>query len=373
MIPILQRYGLSVFLRKAYPALRATQDSELGTRNSPCVRGGETRTMPWADVPADIRELVRRRASADPIVAAHITQSSGVELLRARGAAPMVLDDSALPVFIDIPPGQDTVIFESLGSDTAYYSTSAGVELSGAGEKSSEALLRSGIVMLRVGSGARVRWFSTSVGAPGFSFIERIAVLALDAVLEHHSVLVAANAVRENIHVMLNAPGATARVRTLFAGAATHQFDLGVTAEHRAPRTTSDLRAKGVLAGKAQGVYRGLVRVEKDATGSDGYQRCDALLLSPTAEVDPIPNLEIETNDVRCTHGVTVSRPDPEQVFYLQSRGLGEDAARDLLVEGFVGSMLQAYPMADREQLKNAVNGTLADGADLAVLRNTVK
>lgn len=322
------------------------------------MRGADVRRVGWDELPKELSELVHQRAKEDPAVASRVVGRKQLFVLQPGHAGELSLHHHLNTIiFLDIPPHADLTVRESLESVSVYGDSSA----------PGDAPVLVGMILLRLGEASRVRWFADALGSPGFSFVERIAVLAQDATLEHHSALVAANAVRENVQVILSAPGATARINSLFMGSHTDQFDLGVTAEHRAPRTTSDLRAKGVLTGKAQGVYRGLVRVKKHATKSDGYQRCDTLLLSKTAEVDPIPNLEIETNDVRCTHGVTVSHVDPEHLFYLQSRGLGEGAARDLLVEGFVGSMLRAYPMADRERLQNAVRVTLADDADFTV------
>lgn len=345
-----QRYGLSVVLRKGYPAMG---NWKLGTGNwKPTVRGADVRQVAWEDMPADVVALVRRRVEKDPVVATAVLAQPRVDVVRVEGKREVTLQAGAPVTVVDVAPNAH-VILNEVGEHLRALpakNARADAEVRPYGAR---------LVLLRVGAGARVRWFASVVGAPGFTFVERLALLAQDAVLEHHSALVSANAIRENVHVMLDGPGATVRVQTLFAGSADNQFDLGVTAEHRAPRTVSDLRAKGVLSGKAQGVYRGLVRVEKNATGSDGYQRCDALLLSPTAEVDPIPNLEIETNDVRCTHGVTVSRPDAEQLFYLRSRGLDESAARDLLVEGFAGTMLSAYPESQREELQAAMQNVL--------------
>lgn len=354
-----QRYGLGVMLRKAYPAV-GNWEQTMGNRDTAVrVRGAAVARATWDDLPAEIAELVRRRAAGDAMTAAHVLRTESVQVVPVSGKKSVVLEYLVTPgafttLFVDVAPQAELEIQESLNSATISGSVAEKRERVG------EADMASVFVLLRVGEGARVRWFGQSVGAPGCTMIERMALLAQDAVLEQYSVLLAANAVRENTHVVLAAPGATARVATLFLGAADHQFDLGVTAEHRAPQTKSDLRAKGVLTGCAQGVYRGLIRVAKNGVGADGYQRCDALLLSPTAEVDPIPQLEIETNDVRCTHGVTVSHVSPEHLFYLRSRGFSEAAARGLLVGGFIRDVLGQYLEPSREHLERAVRVVLA-------------
>lgn len=386
-----QRYGLSVFLRKAYPTLgdrHPTSPSGLrgagqGTGNREPkfnVRGARVERATWNDLPREIVELVRKRVADDSLAAAHVLRTTSVQVVRVVGDRAMTLENLVAPaaattLLIDVAPHAKLVVQE--GGESVPLQGNTFTE----GLNESEGTYASALVLLWVGEGARVQWFGQSVYAPGFTVVERLAILGKDAVLEQHSVLLAANALRENVHVALDAPGATARVNTLFAGASDptspdglptspmelrgtgrgvgHQFDLGITTEHRAPHTVSNLAAKGVLSGKAQAVVRGLVRIEREAPGSDGYQRCDTLLLSPAAEVDPIPNLEINTNDVRCTHGVTTGRLNAEQLFYLQSRGFSDAAARDLLVGGFLTTMLRLWPEEKREELKESINDVL--------------
>lgn len=336
-----QRYGLSVFLRKTYPSVKVhTRD---GVQNGAVrVRGADVERTHWDDQPPEVITLLQRRANDDAFVASQVLQSAYVDRVRIDGVH--TLEVSLRPgaiLLVDVAPKSRLVVTEDEPSNKDNGS------------------MQGVLVVLRVGEGAHVQWFGQSVRAPGYTVIERLALLGQDAVLEQHSAVLAANAVRENIHVVLDAPGATARVSTFFAGDRDHQFDLGVTAEHCAPHTISNLAAKGVLAGTAQAVYRGLVRVAREAHGSDGYQRCDTLLLSPTAEVDPVPNLEINTDDVRCTHGVTVSSVNPEHLFYLQSRGVSPATARQLLVEGFGGRMLQLYPAEQRDMLHTELRALL--------------
>jgi Fe-S cluster assembly protein SufD len=109
---------------------------------------------------------------------------------------------------------------------------------------------------------------------------------------------------------------------------------------HLAPDTTSDFAFKGVLRDTASAVWRGMIRVEKDAQGTNAYQENRNLLLSTTAHADSIPGLEILANDVRCTHGATLGQVDKEQLFYLMSRGLPHPEAERLIVRGFFQDVL---------------------------------
>lgn len=125
---------------------------------------------------------------------------------------------------------------------------------------------------------------------------------------------------------------------------------------HNAAASRSDLLYKSVLRDRSRVVWRGMIRVEPQAQQTDGYQRCDALLLSPESRMDAIPGLEIEADDVRCTHGATVGRVDDEQLFYCMTRGMTRDEAMHLIVSGFFQSVFDRIPVAEvREAFDEAV------------------
>lgn len=132
---------------------------------------------------------------------------------------------------------------------------------------------------------------------------------------------------------------------------------------HHAENTHSDLLYKDVLQDRSRVVWRGMIRVEHGAQKTDGYQRNDSLILTPTARVDAIPGLEIEADDVRCTHGATAGRVDAEQVFYAMSRGINESEAMHMIVEGFFHSVYDRIPVeVVRETLSHAVEQKLGLG-----------
>jgi Fe-S cluster assembly protein SufD len=134
----------------------------------------------------------------------------------------------------------------------------------------------------------------------------------------------------------INGAGATARVTGAYAGHGTQHLDYETTQEHAAPHTTSDLAFRGVLRDRATSVWSGMIKVDPGAQRTDAFQESRNLLLTDGAHADAIPGLEIEANDVRCTHAATVARLDEDQVFYLQSRGLTRAEAERLLVGGFL-------------------------------------
>jgi Fe-S cluster assembly protein SufD len=134
----------------------------------------------------------------------------------------------------------------------------------------------------------------------------------------------------------INGSGATARVTGAYAGHGRQHIDYDTTQEHAAPHTVSDLAFRGVLRDRATAVWSGMIKVDPGAQRTDAFQESRNLLMNDGAHADAIPGLEIEANDVRCTHAATVARLDESQLFYLQSRGLDRAEAQRLLVGGFL-------------------------------------
>jgi Fe-S cluster assembly protein SufD len=129
--------------------------------------------------------------------------------------------------------------------------------------------------------------------------------------------------------------GATSRVTGAYFADGSQHLDYDTFQEHIAPSTTSDFAFKGALRDRATSVWRGMIRVEPDAQKTNAYQENRNLLLSERAHADSIPGLEILANDVRCTHGATISQVDRDELFYCMARGLSRGAAERLIVRGF--------------------------------------
>jgi Fe-S cluster assembly protein SufD len=154
----------------------------------------------------------------------------------------------------------------------------------------------------------------------------------------------------------LNGRGATSRVTGAYFADGNQHLDYDTFQEHIAPDCTSDFAFKGALRDHATAVWRGMIRVEKDAQKTNAYQECRNLMLSPTTHAVPIPGLEILANDVRCTHGATVGRVDREQLFYLMARGLPRAEAERLIVRGFFQDVLDRIEL---EPVREAVTAAL--------------
>lgn len=157
---------------------------------------------------------------------------------------------------------------------------------------------------------------------------------------------------RTNIYTTLDGEGAECTLNGLYLADGTQHVDHQTRIEHVKPNCPSREVYKGVLDGRSHGVFNGKVYVHPEAQKTDGKQSNNNLLLSPTARVDTKPQLEIFADDVKCTHGATVGRLDDNAMFYLNSRGIGPEAARTLLTYAFAADVLE---MIELEPLKKAL------------------
>jgi Fe-S cluster assembly protein SufD len=155
----------------------------------------------------------------------------------------------------------------------------------------------------------------------------------------------------------INGRGASARVTGAYVGHGRQHIDYDTTQEHAAPDTVSDLAFRGILRDRATSVWSGMIRVDPGAQRTDAFQESRNLLLNDGAHADAIPGLEIEANDVRCTHAATVSRIDAGQIFYLMTRGLSRADAERLLVGGFLEVI--AARLEHSDVLRDAVSAAL--------------
>jgi Fe-S cluster assembly protein SufD len=150
--------------------------------------------------------------------------------------------------------------------------------------------------------------------------------------------------------------GSTGRMSGFYFTDHDQHLDHDTQQNHLAPHTTSDLLFKGALIHESRSVWQGMIYVAPGAQKTDGYQANRNLVLSRKARADSIPGLEILADDVRCTHGATVGKIDPNQVFYLRSRGIPDKEAERLIVEGFFDPIMQRIPFEGvRERFQKAI------------------
>jgi Fe-S cluster assembly protein SufD len=169
--------------------------------------------------------------------------------------------------------------------------------------------------------------------------------------------------VRNEVHATLDAEGADCRLNGLYVVGGRQHVDTHTVIDHAAPRATSRQLYKGILDGCSRGVFSGRVVVRPGANGTDAHQANKNLLLSDEVEVDSKPQLEIFADDVKCGHGAADGQPPAEALFYLESRGLDEAAARALLTYGFAHEVVERIEVAPvRTWLETRLTARLAGG-----------
>ncbi len=183
-----------------------------------------------------------------------------------------------------------------------------------------------------------VRLQSDSIAA--FHLATIYAAVAAGGTYDSFTLNIGGRITRTEIHTTLNGAGAIAHMNGAQLLTGSQHADFTSVVRHAAPKGTSRQTVKNVLAGQSRGVFQGRIEVARGAQGTDGYQMNRALLLSPDAEIDTKPELEIFADDVKCSHGATVGELDPEQLFYLRSRGIPDSEARSILVRAFLAEAL---------------------------------
>ena len=211
------------------------------------------------------------------------------------------------------------------------------------------------------GEGSRFRlvniqnWDSST-----WHFSRERALVGRDATLQWTVGGLGSRLSKVNQEVALTGQGAGAQVNGVMFTTGRAHLAYFTRQDHQAPHTTSDLLYKGGLKDRSRIVWKGMIRVEKEAQRTDAYQKNDNLMLSATARADSIPGLEIEANDVRCTHGATAGRVDEEMIFAAQARGIPRKIAIRLIVEGFFANVYDRITLEPvQETLRHAVAAKL--------------
>jgi Fe-S cluster assembly protein SufD len=167
------------------------------------------------------------------------------------------------------------------------------------------------------------------------------AGIAAGAAYDAFTAVIGAKLSRAEFHATLTGPGARTHINAAQLLGGRQHGDFTTIVAHQAPNGSSRQTVKSVLDGHARGVFQGRIEVARAAQKTDGYQMNQAILLSDTAEIDIKPELEIFADDVKCSHGATIGALDPEQVFYLRSRGIPESQARAMLIRAFLTEALE--------------------------------
>ncbi|NOZ78114.1 MAG: Fe-S cluster assembly protein SufB [Acidobacteria bacterium] len=222
--------------------------------------------------------------------------------------------------------------------------------------------LHSGVIELIAMKGAHIRYstiqnWSTNV----FNLVTQRAKAYENAIVEWVDGNLGSKVTMKYPAVILAGEGAHGEVLSIaFAGNGQHQ-DAGAKMIHLAPNTTSRIISKSISKGQGRSSYRGLVKMTPGATGCKSHVECDALLIGAEARSDTYPTMEIAENDVSVEHEARVSKLADEQLFYLQSRGLSEDQARLMIVNGFIEPFVKELPMEYAVELNRLIELEMED------------
>ncbi|HEX3541400.1 MAG TPA: Fe-S cluster assembly protein SufD [Acidimicrobiales bacterium] len=227
---------------------------------------------------------------------------------------------------INVEPGGDATIVEVLASPDV-------------------AALVIPVTEIDIADGGRLKYVTVQVLGPRvWQVATQASRLGRDADFTSYNVALGGEYARVRSESRLAGAGGTSRLLALYFGDGRQMHDFATVQFHEGKHTTSDLLFKGAVANQAHSVYRGVIRVEKGAMGTNAFQTNRNLVLDEGAHADSVPTLEIEENDVRCSHASAVGPIDEEQRFYLESRGVPPEVADRLIVSGFLDDVLERIP-----------------------------
>lgn len=218
------------------------------------------------------------------------------------------------------------------------------------------------VTELDVSAAGRLGYLNVQqLGSGTWQFSSQLSRAGRDASLTASTAAFGGGYARTRSDVRLVGRGANCDLLALYFGDGRQGLDFRTYQDHVAADTTSKLLYKGVVSDESRSIYTGLIRVRPDARGTNAFQTNRNLKLGGNAWVESVPNLEIENNDVRCSHASAVGPVDAEQQFYLESRGVPPGEAERLIVAGFLDEVLESLPVtAMRKTLRSAIDAKLS-------------
>jgi len=218
--------------------------------------------------------------------------------------------------------------------------------------------LHTGAVEIYVGKSASLRFVELqSWGGHVWNFSHERVKVERDGRIDWIFGSLGSHLTKNFLDLDLAGQGSEGRMSGFYFTDDLQHLDHDTQQNHLAPNTTSDLLFKGALLGKSRSVWQGMIYVAPGADKTDGYQSNRNLILNSDSRADSIPGLEIKADDVRCTHGATVGKIDQDQIFYLLSRGIPQEEAEKLIVEGFFGPIMQRIPFNGvRSRFQDAIH-----------------
>jgi Fe-S cluster assembly protein SufD len=275
---------------------------------------------------------------AKPLVIVHVLSGASTHMVYPR-------------VIIDVDPGCSATIVEHHVGDSAALSNS-----------------HTDIALARDARLEHYRVFETGADATHFDSLD--VHQDQDSYCKQFSIVLGGGLVRTTLEGHLNQRGASLDSYSLLAGHANRHLDCVNIVTHGAPHTRSRQTARAIASDFSRVIFNSKVIVQAGAVNSDSQQSCRGLLLSASAEIDTRPQLEIHTDEVKCAHGATTGRLDPDMLFYMLSRGLDRETAQSLLVYAFLADVLTGMSViAARAAIENILIGLLPDSQTLRKFR----
>ena len=275
---------------------------------------------------------------ATPLVIRHLSQGG-----TAQAAHPRII--------IDASPGASATIIEHHVSE------------------GDSAPLSNSNTHIALGKGAQLEHYRVYATGAGATHLDSLDIhQSHDSQCRQFTIALGGGLVRSSLEARLNQPGASLESYSLLVGHEERHVDCVNIVTHAAPNTRSRQTARAIASDVSRVIFNSKVIVNAGANGSDSKQSCRGLLLSPSAEIDTRPQLEIHADEVKCAHGATTGRLDPDMLFYLLSRGLDRETAQSLLVFAFLADVLTGMSVSSaRAAIENALISQLPDSQ---ILRN---
>jgi Fe-S cluster assembly protein SufD len=346
----LQRFARYVFVDGAFAPELSSAEEQAGLT----VRRQAAALPPLSTLP-EARLALLNEAFATDTAAIHVSGTAGeparVELIFVALAGADT-GTSYPRIQVSLGPASHLVLVErhvSTGDGTSFVNSSVNVDI-GRGAHLTHYRVQQ--------AGARATWLDTLS-----------AVLAADARYRLLAVNIGALSARSTTHVRMAGPGAELALSVAALGDRQQVQDNFALVEHIAPRARTEQTFRGIASGRARVAFNGKIAVREAASGTDSRQSLRGLLAGPEAEIDVRPQLEIYTDDVRCSHGATAGKLDDNMLFYLLSRGLSAEVAQRLLKWAFLEDVVSKIEIPDlRRHIEHELAGQMADAASLKEL-----
>jgi Fe-S cluster assembly protein SufD len=269
------------------------------------------------------------------------------------------------PIFIDFEEnGRGTMSAPHLAVLLGAGSRASVIQRITGGKGAPGGMLCNAAVDVRLADAAGLQLWEQQELAPADLYVRHVrAEVGRDSSLRHFDAEFGARWAKTRVDCFLDGPGAEAFLDgAYFCGAGQH-MDLRTVQRHRSPKATSRAVYKGAVAGGGRTIFQGLIEVAPGASGTDAYLTNRNLILGEGARSDSIPTLIIGNNDVKCSHGSTTGRLNAEELFYLESRGLSEADAREMLIVGYFEDILTPAPAMFKDGALAAIKGRLRAAA----------